>query len=105
MSAQQDVKEIRARTNVIHNFTYAVFLLTEVTVHLLDDLWCPSREERNLPDVVIPSCLLHVLNVEHLIVEVGFLQNEAHGDFVCTQVRLSDLRLLQGTLAVGHVLS
>ena len=74
MPTQQNVKQVWTRSDVIHDLANAILLLTEVTIHLLDELGLPRFEDRYLLYVVQPFRLLHVLNVEHLVMVVHLFQ-------------------------------
>ena len=75
MPTQQNVKQVWTGPDVIHDLANTILLLTEVAIHLLDELRLPRLEYRYLLYVVQPFRLLHVLNVEHLIVVVHLFQH------------------------------
>lgn len=82
VAAEQDVEQVRARSDVVDDLVSAVLLLAEVRVHLLDELGRPRLEQRDLLQVVHPPRLLHVFNVENLVVEVSFLELKTDCDSV-----------------------
>ena len=95
MPTQQNVKQVWTGSNIIHDFANTILLLTEVAIHLLDKLGLPRLKDRYLLYVVQPFRLLHVLNVEHLIVVVHLFQHQANSDFVSSQIRLTHFWLLE----------
>ena len=83
VARQQDVEEVRRAADFVHDVIRAVLLLAEVRVHLLDELGRPVPEQGDLLQVVVALGLLHVLDVEHLVVKVGLFEHEADCDLVC----------------------
>ena len=82
MTAQQDIEQVRARTNIVNDFIDSVLLLTEVGVHLLDNLWRPRFEKWDLTQIILALRLLHVLNMKDLVMKVSLLENKTDGDSV-----------------------
>ena len=104
ISAQQDVEQVWTRADVIDDVVDAVLLLAEVRIHLLDELGRPTLEQRDLLQVVVPLSLLHVLDMEDLIVEISLLEDKTDRYSVRKQGCLTHLWLMQRALSVSFVL-
>ena len=79
-TAEQYVEYVRCAAELIYGLVCAVFLLAKVAVKLLDCLGRPILESRHTMEVIKPFCLLHVLNVEDLVMEVFLVENKANSD-------------------------
>ena len=82
IAAQEDIEEVWAGADVVDDLIDAILLLAEVRIHLLNEFGGPALEQWDLLEVVKSFSLLHVLNVEDLVMEVGLLEHKADGDSV-----------------------
>mmetsp|Transcript_23522 Transcript_23522/g.31544 ORF Transcript_23522/g.31544 Transcript_23522/m.31544 type:complete len:110 (-) Transcript_23522:1771-2100(-) len=76
-AAEQNVENVGGGADIVNSLIDAVLLLAEVAVELLDSLGGPRFEGGHLVQVVQSLCLLHVLDVEDLVVEGVAFQHEA----------------------------